>query len=719
MLLVAGTTDNTTAAAIDFFMDYTGVNAGTLSFDWAVVFNSTGNRCSSLRVYYSTDGSTFTELTSAQVLNKANNVAASGSITTIALPSAFNNSSTARLRFYIHNGSGGSTGSRPKFSIDNVTVTATSSASAPTVTSSAATSIGATTATLNGNVTSDGGATITDRGFCYKTSSGVTISDNKTAVSGTTGSYTLSPTLSVNTHNYFAAYAINSAGTTLSSPELDFWTLANVPGAPTVNNPTATSLDVAVNENSNPSSTEFAIKVTYGATTKYVQSNGTLGDSEAWATDSTWGTKTVTGLSSGTEYMFSVAARNGANTATAYGSTASGTTSSSGSPAAITTQPDAMYSGCAGSSVNLTVTASGSPVYAWRKRGTGWASNWSLTTSGNGNVFTNSSSIDVGGSSWGMWADNGFTTEAKRDFAAVATGHMFYVEMDNAGVGTGSSVGFGLQNSSGTTAFEFYFQGGDSYYTYNDSTGEHNTTCGWTESGLLITVSNVTTTTYSLTFTVKGGATYGPYTGTYAGSVSSISRFRAFYYEASGQSGGNLFFNSLKVGKTPAAALYDDNAGYYSSWSGDYGQKPLSNGGDISGATSDTLTISNLEAADAGTYDVVVYNSYGGETSSSANGVLTVYALPTITLGSSPTVYRGTTSASLTYSGTSGNPNQYSIDFDAAAESAGFADVSWSALGGSPISLTVPAAAAAATYNARSTSGIRRRTAQARATPSR
>lgn len=125
VLLATGATDNTSAVAIDFFMDFTGTNAGTLSFDWGVIFNSTGNRAGSLRVYASTNGTTFTEITSAQVLNFVNNVAGSGSITTVALPAAFNNSATARLRFYYNNGSGGTTGSRPKISIDNLTVTAT------------------------------------------------------------------------------------------------------------------------------------------------------------------------------------------------------------------------------------------------------------------------------------------------------------------------------------------------------------------------------------------------------------------------------------------------------------------------------------------------------------------------------------------------------------------------------------------------------------------
>ena len=124
VLLTTGTTDNSSSTAFDFFMDFTGVNAGTISFDWATVFNSTGDRKGSLRVYSSIDGISFSDLTPAFVLNFTNNIAASGSITTVALPASFNNSATARLRFYYHNGSGGITGSRPKISIDNLTITA-------------------------------------------------------------------------------------------------------------------------------------------------------------------------------------------------------------------------------------------------------------------------------------------------------------------------------------------------------------------------------------------------------------------------------------------------------------------------------------------------------------------------------------------------------------------------------------------------------------------
>ncbi len=77
----------------------------------------------------------------------------------------------------------------------------------------------------------------------------------------------------------------------------------------------------------------------------------------------------------------------------------------------------------------------------------------------------------------------------------------------------------------------------------------------------------------------------------------------------------------------------------------------------------------------------------------------TINALPGITPGANPSVCAGTTSASLTYTGATGSPNQYSIDYDVTANTAGFADVTNATLSASPITLTVPGAAPAATYN--------------------
>jgi large repetitive protein len=103
----------------------------------------------------------------------------------------------------------------------------------------------------------------------------------------------------------------------------------------------------------------------------------------------------------------------------------------------------------------------------------------------------------------------------------------------------------------------------------------------------------------------------------------------------------------------------------------------------------------------ANTYNGIlkVKNNTTGCESTGYPITVTVNALPTITLGANPTVCSGVTSASLPYSATTGTPTQYTIDWNEAANSAGFADVAYQALGASPILLTVPGAATGGTYN--------------------
>jgi trimeric autotransporter adhesin len=125
LMVVSGTTNNTTSVAFDFFMDFTGKNAGTLSFDWETVFNgaTNSNRNATLKVYASPNGSSFTELTAASV-TITNNVAGNGTVANVALPASFSNNANTRLRFYFYNSAGGSTGSRPIIALDNIKVTA-------------------------------------------------------------------------------------------------------------------------------------------------------------------------------------------------------------------------------------------------------------------------------------------------------------------------------------------------------------------------------------------------------------------------------------------------------------------------------------------------------------------------------------------------------------------------------------------------------------------
>ena len=84
----------------------------------------------------------------------------------------------------------------------------------PTVTTIAISDIMQTTAVCGGEVTSDGGYTVTSRGVCWSTSPNPTISDQKTTDGSGAGVFTSSLTgLTANTLYYVRAYATNSYGT--------------------------------------------------------------------------------------------------------------------------------------------------------------------------------------------------------------------------------------------------------------------------------------------------------------------------------------------------------------------------------------------------------------------------------------------------------------------------------------------------------------------------
>ena len=183
--------------------------------------------------------------------------------------------------------------------------------------------IAATTATAKGNITAINGGDVTNRGAIVYPYTGTdkVIGDAGTtnfATSGvfSTGIFPVSFTgLTPDTRYNARVHATNAYGTGYSA-RTDFRTQVSVPGAPTVNNPTATSLDVTVIVNGNPLSTKYAIQDSVN--NLYVKADGTRGADTVWQTAAAWGTKTVTGLATGTTYYFRVKARNSDKLETAF-----------------------------------------------------------------------------------------------------------------------------------------------------------------------------------------------------------------------------------------------------------------------------------------------------------------------------------------------------------------------------------------------------------------
>src|SRR5437868_3522456 len=116
--------------------------------------------------------------------------------------------------------------------------------------------------------------------------------------------------------------------------------------------------------------------------------------------------------------------------------------------------------------------------------------------------------------------------------------------------------------------------------------------------------------------------------------------------------------------------------------------------------------VSANKAAGAYSATLTVRNSTTGCVSTGIAITVNVVALPTITLSAAPNPSDvcfdalNPSTSSLSYTATTGSPNQYSIDFNAAANTAGLVDVVNAALTASPIGITVPANTAAGAYSA-------------------
>ena len=124
---------------------------------------------------------------------------------------------TYYLKAYATNSTGTAYGAEVSFTTLAITL--------PTLAATtAATSITATSASSGGDVTYDGGATVTARGVCWSLTTGPIATDSHTTEDGTTGIFTSSLTgLTAGTTYYVRAYATNGAGTAYGS-EISFTT---------------------------------------------------------------------------------------------------------------------------------------------------------------------------------------------------------------------------------------------------------------------------------------------------------------------------------------------------------------------------------------------------------------------------------------------------------------------------------------------------------------
>ena len=126
-------------------------------------------------------------------------------------------STTYYVRSYATNGLGTKYGNEVSFTTLAPVVPSLSS-------TTVANTITGTTAISGGNVLSNGGVVITERGICWSNSSNPTTSDNKVSVAGTTGVFSGNLTnLALGITYYVRSYAINNIGTSYGD-EISFTT---------------------------------------------------------------------------------------------------------------------------------------------------------------------------------------------------------------------------------------------------------------------------------------------------------------------------------------------------------------------------------------------------------------------------------------------------------------------------------------------------------------
>ena len=111
---------------------------------------------------------------------------------------------------------------------DQITFTASLVLSLPTVTTSEATNVTSSSATLGGNIVSDGNAAITERGVCISTSHNPTTANKYPYATTSLGIYASNfSSMSSGTTFYVRAYAINSQGTAYGN-EITFTTIVAI-----------------------------------------------------------------------------------------------------------------------------------------------------------------------------------------------------------------------------------------------------------------------------------------------------------------------------------------------------------------------------------------------------------------------------------------------------------------------------------------------------------
>jgi len=473
-----------------------------------------------------------------------NGMKSSAGVFTAAMTS-LNPNTTYHVRAFVTNNVGTTYGSE---------VTFTTSPVAPTVTTQAVSSITATTATGNGNITSLGAPNPTAYGVCWNTSGTPTASDSKTnlGAASTTGAFTASMTgLSANTTYHVRSYATNTAGTSYGT-EVSFTTS---PLAPTVTTQAVSGIaTTTATGNGNVTSLGAPNPTAYGVcwnTTGTPTTSDSKMDKGAASTTGAF-TASITGLNASTQYFVRSYATN--TLGTSYGEVVSFTTSPSAS--AVTTQ-DVSSIGSTTATGNGNITNLGIPSP------TAYGVCWSTTET----PTTSDSKTDNG-----VATVTGAFTASMTGLSANTTYHVRSYATNIAGTSYGTEVSFTTSPVAPTVTTQAVSGIATTTATGNGSIanlGAPNPTA----YGVCWNTTGTPTTSDSKT---DNGAATATATGTFTASMTGLSAntiyyVRSFATNIAGTSYGSdvsfktnaisqtITFNTLDV-KTYGDASFDLSA---------------------------------------------------------------------------------------------------------------------------------------------------------------
>jgi uncharacterized protein (TIGR02145 family) len=194
----------------------------------------------------------------------------------------------------------------------------------PSITTTAASSITLSSAMVGGNITKDGGSTITARGIVFGVNPNPSLIDNKTTVAGGIGSFESEITgIKFSTKYYVRAYATNDVGTAYGN-EISFTTLS--PDLPTLTTRPITNISSNYSFSGGDISNNGGAAITERGICWSKSKNPTISDNKRIGSGSSVAnfTAKLDNLTGNTLYYVRAYATNGAGTA--YGSELSFTT---------------------------------------------------------------------------------------------------------------------------------------------------------------------------------------------------------------------------------------------------------------------------------------------------------------------------------------------------------------------------------------------------------